>query len=278
VQAACPLCDGLDVKLLFRKLEIPYSRCQTCQFVFSRPERNPNLANSLDDYEASYVQYLEDGPEDERNFEALLEWMTRSGQIEGKRLLDVGCGSGKFVRFLRARQVEAFGTEPSEALYSRYLSEDGRFFPLPVDRLLAEPAAGKFGVITAFDVLEHVEQPVGFLGSIAQLLEEGGVLYLSTPDLGSLSAKLLGRRWHFFNRYHLSYFTKDTLRQTARRFGLTMTSFARRGRIRSAGYMLRFGLDFLLAGRQAPIPGFLDRVSIPVNLFDTMYLSFRKVT
>ncbi len=272
----CPLCAGTEVELLFRKQEIPYHRCRSCQFVFSVPEQNPNLANNLEDYEAAYIQYLEEGPEDRANHKALLEWMRQSNEIDGRRLLDVGCGSGKFVRFLRAQGFEAFGTEPSHALYERYLQKDTCFYPSTVDQLLADPTVGRFGVITACDVLEHVEQPFEFLAAMAELLETGGVLFISTPDLGSPHARLFGQHWHFLYRYHLSYFTKATLVKTAERLGLTLTAFARRGRIRSVGYILRYGLEFIFAGKGGWVPHCLDRISFPTNLFDTMYLTFRK--
>ena len=274
--SACPLCSGLDVESLFVKQEIPYLRCVSCRFVFSTPETNPNLVNKIENYESAYIQYLEEGPEDRRNFEALLMWMRQTCILEGKRLLDVGCGSGKFVRFMRKQGIEAYGTEPSQALYERYLQSEPFFFSHPVDRLRMEPAVNQFNIITALDVLEHVERPVEFLESIAQLLEEGGTLFLSTPDLGSLAARMLGKHWHFFNCYHLSYFTRETLERTAAQSGLKMTVINRRGRIRSLGYILRFGFDFLLLGKRIPIPRFLDRVSIPLNLFDTMYLAFKK--
>jgi 2-polyprenyl-3-methyl-5-hydroxy-6-metoxy-1,4-benzoquinol methylase len=276
VQSACPLCKGSKMESLFIKQEVPYFRCQTCQFVFSVPEENPNLANIIEDYEPSYIQYLEESPEDKRNYEALLEWMKTTSHLDGKRLLDVGCGSGKFVRFLRTNGIDAFGAEPSQALYERYLHDDLFFFASSIDQLLANPKVGHFEVITALDVLEHVARPAELLEDIAQLLKEEGVLFLSTPDLGSLCAKLLGKHWHFFNRYHLSYFTKQTLQRTAQQTGLKMTAFARRGRSRSIGYMLRFGLDFLFGVKATPVPGFLDRLSIPVNLFDTLYLAFQK--
>ncbi len=278
MESLCPLCGESEVESLFTKQEIPYFRCRKCQFVFAVPNQNPNLANSLEDYETSYIQYLKGGPEDESNFRALLEWLKQSCGFEGKRLLDVGCGSGKWVRFLRKQGIEAFGTEPSRALYEHYLQDEPYFYSLTVDQLLADPEGNRFNIITALDVLEHVEQPVGFLEDMAQLLNVGGTLFVSTPDLGSLSAKILGRHWHFFNRYHLSYFTKETLARTATRSGLELKTFSRRGRIRSVGYMLRFGLDFLFAGKRVPVPTFLDQVSIPINLFDTMYLAFQKVS
>jgi len=276
VPPSCPLCGGSDVEGLFTKHEVPYLRCRSCQFVHSSPQTNPNLANDIENYEPAYIQYLEEGPEDRRNYEALLMWMRQACVLEGKRLLDVGCGSGKFVRFLRQQGIEAYGTEPSPALFACYLQSDPFFFPHQVDRLRMEPAVNRFSIITAMDVLEHVERPVEFLESITQLLEEGGTLFLSTPDLGCLTARILGKRWHFFNHYHLSYFTRETLARTAVRFGLKVTGFSHRGRIRSVGYIFRFGLDFLFSGKKVPIPSFLDRLSIPINLFDTMYLAFKK--
>lgn len=39
------------------------------------------------------------------------------GSLADGSIFDVGCGSGKFVRFLRSRGIEAYGVEPAEALF-----------------------------------------------------------------------------------------------------------------------------------------------------------------
>ena len=82
--------------------------------------------------------------------------------------------------------------------------------------------------------------------------------------------------WHYYNKYHLAYFSKVTLSEAAGREGLALMSFSHRSRLRSLGYALAYLLEFVL-GRSAPrYPPLLDRIFVPLNLYDNMYLAFRK--
>jgi SAM-dependent methyltransferase len=182
-------------------------------------------------------------------------------------VLDVGCGSGKLVRFLRDRGVEAYGVEPAEALFARFLAGDGRFFR---DIDAAAAAAGRpFALVLALDVLEHVEDPVAFLGSLSVVAAPDGRVVVSTPDAGSLVARALGRRWHHYNRFHLSLLAPPTLA----RAGLRAGPVEHPGRYRSAGYVARYLFEF---GFRRPSPGWvaaLDRRFFAINLRDTMLAS-----
>ena len=98
-ERACPLCGSPRAAPIFRKREVDYWRCEACTFRFATPDVNPNLTKTLEDYEEAYLQYLGDDAGDAVNFESLCRWMERFGTLEGKRLLDVGAGSGKLVQF-----------------------------------------------------------------------------------------------------------------------------------------------------------------------------------
>src|SRR5205085_2662662 len=133
-----------------------------------------------------------------------------------------------------------------------------------------------YDVVTAFDVLEHVEEPVDFMAGLSRLLKPNGLLFLSTPDLDSLTARLLGRHWHFFCPYHLVYFSRQTATTLAQRFGLECLHCSRRGRYRSVGYTLRYFFEFFLRRRAPGILSSFDDWFLPINLGDTMYCCLRK--
>jgi hypothetical protein len=140
---------------------------------------------------------------------------------------------------------------------------------------MLDDVSGRFDVITAFDVIEHVPDPHAFTRAVAERLEPGGVWLLSTPDVESLTARLFGRRWHFYYPYHLSYFGPSTLGRLAEHHGLRIVSVSHRGRLRSVGYIARYAAEFI-GGRAAPVwASRFDDWSLPVNLFDTMYVALR---
>jgi 2-polyprenyl-3-methyl-5-hydroxy-6-metoxy-1,4-benzoquinol methylase len=210
----CPLCKSDRVAGAFKKERTDFWHCRACSFWFATPSANPNLANEIGDYEQAYLQYLQPDRADQKNFDELRAWFEQFGSIAAARLLDVGAGSGKLVRHLRAAGVAATGLEPSRALYDNFLAGDPAFTCGVLDDYRSLDGR-PMDVITAFDVIEHVAHPLPFLDNVAAQLRPGGLFFMSTPDVGSWTARMFGRRWHFFNPYHLSYFSKETLVKAA---------------------------------------------------------------
>jgi 2-polyprenyl-3-methyl-5-hydroxy-6-metoxy-1,4-benzoquinol methylase len=271
----CPLCGCTAAAPAFRKRDVDYWRCTRCTFRFATPDVNPNLTQTLSGYEEAYLQYLGDDPSDAVNFESLCGWMEEFTALEGKRLLDVGAGSGKLVRHLRGRGVDAKGIEPSRALFDRFLKDDPAFACATLDDLRA-PEGKAYDIITAFDVIEHVPDPVGFLHGIERLLEGTGTCFVSTPDVESLVARTFGRQWHFYYPYHLSYLGPRTLARAAAPSGLHVIDTRHRGRLRSTAYMIRYGAEMILGAHAPRWARWFDSWYLPVNLFDTMYVVLRR--
>jgi 2-polyprenyl-3-methyl-5-hydroxy-6-metoxy-1,4-benzoquinol methylase len=275
-ESTCRLCRSTLTARLFVKQQVDYWRCAECRFRFATPDPDPNLANAIDDYEDAYLQYLAPDRGDDANFRALYRWMARVAALEGKTLLDVGAGSGKLVRFLRGRGIDATGVEPSRALFDRFLAGDDSFTCTTLDGLRRSNAR-VFDVVTAFDVIEHVGDPVAFLREVAAALKPGGVLFASTPDVESLPARLFGRRWHFYYPYHVSYFGRRTLERAAAAQGLRLVGAEHRGRLRSLGYVIRYAAEFVGGGEAPAWARWFDGWYVPINLFDTVYAGFRRV-
>ncbi len=124
-------------------------------------------------------------------------------------------------------------------------------------------------------MLEHVPDPVPFLRSLADVVAPQGVVLISTPDAGSAAARVLGRRWHHYNRYHSSFFSPATLERAASHGRLRVVSTSHPGRTRPLGYAVGYLFEFGLR-RDAPrVVHRLDAVKLPINLFDTMLAVLR---
>jgi SAM-dependent methyltransferase len=275
IEGTCRLCRSTHTRRLFTKRQTQYWECSVCGFRFATPTTNPNLTGAIGDYETAYLQYLGPDSSDEANLSSLCEWMKSIVPLQGKRLLDIGAGSGKLVRFLRAQGIDAQGIEPSRALFDRFLGTEAAFTCAMLDHYRSTAAAA-FDIVTAFDVIEHVPDPVAFLGDVAALLEPGGVFFASTPDVGSLPAKAFGRRWHFYYPYHLSYFARRTLSRAAEPRGLHIVDCRHRGRVRSVGYMVRYVSEFIFGATPPAWARWLDHRYVPINLFDTMYVALAR--
>jgi 2-polyprenyl-3-methyl-5-hydroxy-6-metoxy-1,4-benzoquinol methylase len=140
----------------------------------------------------------------------------------GARLLDVGAGSGAFLRRMKDLGWAVTGVEPDPAAAEGARSRHGlNVLSGGVEQLLSSPE--RFDVITMSHVLEHVPDPAGLLRSVRSLLQPGGSVVVLTPNAGSLGRRMLGRRWRGLEvPRHLSLFTRRSLADVAGRAGFAV--------------------------------------------------------
>lgn len=224
----CPVCGGSDAKPLFTRDGHPIVECRGCgtAFVGTDPATIDFQALYGESYytggsDAVFADYV--GQEAARRaharrklalLRALPPRLPRSG-----RLLDVGCAAGFFLAEAQAH-YEVQGVELS-AWSSAYAREH---LGLPVITGTLQQAAlpaASFDIVTLWDVIEHVADPVPLLAEVARVLRPGGRLVLSTGDWGSAYAREHGANWHLMTPpWHLSFFSRATMRRAGERAGL----------------------------------------------------------
>lgn len=150
------------------------------------------------------------------------------------RLLDIGCGNGRFL--LRATRAgwQALGLEP-DALAVRAAREAG----LDVMQGTIEAATGlpPFDFISASHVLEHVYDPHAFLHGVLRHLKPGGTLWLATPNNRSLGHRWYRAAWRGLEPpRHVVLFSVAALRSVLMKAGFVDIRLRARGR--GAGFIL----------------------------------------
>lgn len=191
---------------------------------------------------------------------------------DGKRLLDVGAGTGMLVERAISVGYRAEGVEPS-----RWCQEQAAKRGLPVHLGgFPHPAAqGPYDAVTLIDVVEHVPAPIPLLSAIAKVLKPDGQLLIVTPDVGSFVAGLLGWRWWHYRVAHVGYFDRSTLRRALQASGLEVIRSGRPGWYFSADYLTERVMTYLPRGLRFAPPAWFKRVTIPLNLCDSMYVICR---
>lgn len=206
-------------------------RCRSCGLVYTDPR--PGDSFLLQGYaDSADTQYAEEAAN--RSINAYLSLNTMRRFIKGGRLLDVGCAAGYFLNAARV-DFEVTGVEPSLWAAAQARS---RFKVEVRDGTLQKQAfpAGSFDALTLIDVLEHLSDPASVLEEARRVLKPGGLLYLVTPDIESLSARLLRGYWWGLRPAHLYYFSRRTLASLLREKGFDIALSHSFGRIFSYGY------------------------------------------
>ena len=169
----------------------------------------------------------------------LMKWFSRFGI--GREVLDVGCGLGQFVETANMSGWKAEGLE-----LSREAVGFAHRYGLPVkelDFLSEEIKSNSYDLVTLFEVIEHVPNPVEFLCRAGEVVRPSGLVYLTTPNFASIGRFLLGKNWGIIHPEHLTYFTPRTLRVLVKKTGLfEIVHFETRNVSMAVLQMLSFGM------------------------------------
>jgi 2-polyprenyl-3-methyl-5-hydroxy-6-metoxy-1,4-benzoquinol methylase len=225
--AHCPLCqsESNDIVESFGPLEI--LRCPECTLEFCDP-----LEYCREDYDRAYKDesrefYVPSSAWLSEANGSLSEsqWMLFSAQVSALRwiqstqpnasILDIGCGSGWFIARARELGFKVCGVEVGSRPV-KLLNEKG--FEVVCGSVEAIPANWKPDVVTLFEVLEHLPDPVGFLAQIRQRFPDS-IFILSVPS---------PRRWTKAGKHrdvadyppnHLTRWNADSLHRALSRVG-----------------------------------------------------------
>lgn len=195
--------------------------------------------------------------------------------------LDVGCATGEFVAQAQRHIGEVVGVELSEFAVQQAKAQYG-VTVLNGDFLTTELDPGRYDVITAWDFIEHVQDPAATLEKMHRLLRPGGCLILSTGDIASISSRLAGKFWHLMiPPKHLYFFSKDTIRTYLERAGFLDINISYPGKYVPLDFIVWKFFAQISSNSGRRVASALERINLgklvlPVNLFDIMEVQARK--
>jgi SAM-dependent methyltransferase len=243
--AACPLCTQA-LRFWFARGDRHYERCGGCGLLVV-PEGLATDSSGVSIYEADESVFEADGNagyyfDHETN---LANSRRKLGFVAahlpaGSGLLDAGANFGHFLSVAAGRyRARGFDISPAAVSWSRaHFGVDsvvGSAYEPPRD-------GAPWDAVTSWDVVEHLVDPAEALRQFWPLLRPQGWLFLSTPDAGSLVARLLGRRWHYLDPVqHVAVFSRRNLRALLEGAGFEVVT------VRSLGhdYRIRYVADRL---------------------------------
>lgn len=186
---ATPVARCWDFEYRTSRQEWSYLRCPECALVYVNPRpATSELATIYPPHYYSFDESKRDNPL-VTYFRGILEGMkTRvfAGHVGGgaNRILDVGCGDGRFLSVLREHgdpEWQLHGIDIDEGAIARARDKglDARVSRLEDLGADEEP----YHMIVLFQVIEHVSDPRAMVAKIRSLLAPGGVFVIETPDV-----------------------------------------------------------------------------------------------
>ena len=239
----CRLCSSKDPKFLFRKDDFDIVRCKSCGLLFT--DADPSHARLKEFYGEKYFRSEGMGTSysdyhfEERamtlNAEDRLAKIDKLKPGKGK-ILDVGCAAGFFLNVAN-RDWEVAGVELSE--YAASYAVDR--FGLPVRNGTLKDAGFRdkeFDVVTMWDVIEHLTDPLEDLKETRRIMKDDGLLVMTTGDVESFFAKACGKYWHLYNpSQHLSFFSKKTITDLLDKAGFKVLKIEKDGNHFTLAYL-----------------------------------------
>ena len=282
-KSSCPACASSAFHPFARIKGFPIARCATCgmRAMHPLPSKNEILGlYSTDYFEGGghgYRSYLDDEEIHRRTARTRLTGLVAHASTGC--LLDVGCAAGFFLEEARSAGFAVRGVEVCAEMAT--LAHERFGLDVEIGELTASRAgAGSVDVVTFFNVLAHLPDPLAALRKAHELLRPGGTLVVETWDADSPAARLLGRRWPLYNPPSvLHYLGRRSLPRMLERNGFQVVAKRGGGKtisIREAASMLRNqypnrltgALDSCLSGR---VPGAGLRIPLGMGQLLTVF-------
>lgn len=182
-QTECYLCGCHEFYVLHQNVQeiqgLNVLKCRACGFV------------TLSDFSHITPDYYKAQKMHERAEQSWDEWVDETRvddhrrlkmtyhQINGKSLLDIGCGNLGFLKLARPHVLVADGVEPDRTFEAHTSLSEGTIFHSIEGAI---DSGKRYDVITMFHLLEHLADPIEFLNKVTRLLTPDGVLFIETPN------------------------------------------------------------------------------------------------
>ncbi|MEZ4669399.1 MAG: class I SAM-dependent methyltransferase [Anaerolineae bacterium] len=284
----CNLCGSNENTPFCPENGLRLVQCNHCGLVYVSPRPDPHELYAL--YGETYFQnnqsgvvgytnYLKDEANIRKTFARRLRRLAQF--MKPGKLLDVGCAAGFFLdeSHKQGWQVQGLDVSSFAAEYAAHrFGYDVRQGSLTDNEY---PSNG-YDLITMWDVIEHVPDPTAYIRRAADLLRQGGLLALATPDVDSIPARLTGKRWvgYKLSEEHVYYFSIRTLRKMLDEAGLEVVDVGHTGKYVTVRLFLdRLGMYSPLIARALALAERvfkLSEQSVYINPFDIVLMTARK--
>ncbi len=205
--------------------------CTSCGARFTNPRPDPQ---SIGAYYSSpdYISHSNASKTlQDRLYQFARQWALRNKhavlakhRING-RVLDIGCGTGEFLGYLKSRGYLVQGVEPDLGAREQAIANHALDVVPNLDSI---PSNEQLQVVTMWHVLEHVPDSRKTLKKVYSILADRGVLLIAVPDHQSWDAQHYGADWAAYDvPRHLNHFRQADLKRLLHEHGFVVLEIRR---------------------------------------------------
>ena len=276
----CMVCGGP-----YQASKIPgLVACSACDFISANVEiSDAELAKLYgEDYfhGEEYLDYVAEEESLRRNFRGRLRTLkSLSPNWAGANVFEIGCAYGFFLREISGQVAGARGIDISEA--GTTFAREQLGLDVTCGDYITHDIGTAPDVIAMWDTIEHLRRPDLFIQKASQDIKPGGLLAITTGDIGSLNAQFQGKNWRMIHPpTHMHYFSSATMSKLLDRYGFDVVHLSHPGVSRSVKAIL-----YILLALKMKRPKLYDVLSrakpmvdmhVDINLFDIMFVVARR--
>ena len=175
----CPVCDADNNGFLFHHFDECYTECETCGLIYINPRLRQDEVESF--FEDEYYGLDRKKVEFSTRLRYFEEKIRSMESLKQKgRVLDIGCGPGHFLEMCRRAGWQPVGVELSAQACAAARAQG-----LDVAQGSLQQAAfadGEFDVVTLWNVLDHMTQPLDEMREVHRILKPGGLVLVRVPN------------------------------------------------------------------------------------------------
>jgi 2-polyprenyl-3-methyl-5-hydroxy-6-metoxy-1,4-benzoquinol methylase len=230
--SSCPVCGNSNFSpflqssdFFLTKEEFRIVSCNSCgmKFVNPRPEadeigkyyESPDYA-SHDTAKRNALNFLY---KKVRNISIKKKVHLVEEHAKGKKILDIGCGTGEFIFVCKQHGFDVTGIEPTEK--PRSFAQNEYKLNVYKEDYLNRITHPEFDVITLWHVLEHVHLLHERMNKIVEIMNADGTVIIAVPNCDSWDAHYYGKFWAAYDLpRHLYHFSQETMKILARNYSL----------------------------------------------------------
>lgn len=208
------LCGNKDYLVYYNLDKFKIVKCKKCNLMRTLRTNRSQLDNKLYSSQDYNLWYLSQKEKFSKRFKKFLD------QYQNKRgkVLDIGCSYGFFLEEAKAKGWDTYGIEIASVTAKE--SKKRGLNILNCNLKKAKFQKNFFDLITLWDVLEHLKNPLKVLRECKRILKKDGVLFIQSPNMNSFMSKFQREYWEWLMpNEHLWHFSPKTLRKILKEAG-----------------------------------------------------------